>query len=70
MSLGGYRREDLLWALREAAHPGGFCPHALGTLDLLHALKRDGLLTESDSGIFWHTTKKGRDALEEADNAS
>ena len=54
---------DELWVLRECAKPGGFTPHAKGTVGLLQGLETSGLVRQSDVAPIWFITHEGRNDL-------
>lgn len=55
--------DNKMWALREAAKPGGFCPNEASVAEFLKSLEHDGLLYRSEQGPFWEITPKGREEL-------
>lgn len=54
---------DELWALRECAKPGGFVPHARGTISLLGCLENSRLVRQGGTAPVWYITQEGRDEL-------
>ena len=55
--------DDKIWALKKAAEPIGFIPHAKSTVEFLMSLEFDGLLIQSATAPVWHITDKGRAEL-------
>ena len=56
--------QDRIWALENAAAPGGWMPHARSTVEFIDVLESEGLLRQSECAPFWHITDKGRAELE------
>lgn len=55
--------DDRIWALKEAAKPSGFMPHAASTTKFLKTMELEDLVRQSDVAPVWHITDVGRSEL-------
>lgn len=55
--------DDRIWALKNAAQPHGFMPHAETTAKYLKTMELEGLLRQSDIAPVWYITDIGREEL-------
>lgn len=55
--------DDRIWALKEAAKPGGFMPHAATTAKFLRTMELEGFVHKSETAPCWCITDEGRGEL-------
>lgn len=55
--------DDRIWALSEAAKPGGMMPNAETTAKFLKTMELENLVIPSDVAPVWYITDRGRAEL-------